>query len=149
MRELVDSGRYDTHDNFTVVLQPFMREVYLPRLEVRGELPDAYLLGFFFICTFARVSLKCMCCLKMKGRPPWSLVLHARLFPSQPESSHYYGSRSLEQHGRISLTVSCVCILASTHNNSLKQSLSWSQWATRLLHKTLMLALLSWSVPLR
>ncbi|XP_030299017.1 phospholipase B1, membrane-associated isoform X2 [Sparus aurata] len=33
MRELIDSGRYDTHVNFTVVLQPFLREVYLPRLE--------------------------------------------------------------------------------------------------------------------
>ncbi|XP_068436917.1 phospholipase B1, membrane-associated [Clinocottus analis] len=32
MRELVDSGRYDTHDNFTVVLQPFLREVVLPKL---------------------------------------------------------------------------------------------------------------------
>ncbi|XP_037097370.1 phospholipase B1, membrane-associated isoform X1 [Syngnathus acus] len=30
MRQLVDSGRYDTHDNFTVVLQPFFREVFLP-----------------------------------------------------------------------------------------------------------------------
>lgn len=34
MRELVDSGRYDTHDNFTVVLQPFFREVFLPTLPV-------------------------------------------------------------------------------------------------------------------
>lgn len=33
MRELIDSGRYDTHDNFTVVLQPFLREIFLPRLE--------------------------------------------------------------------------------------------------------------------
>ncbi|XP_034531226.1 phospholipase B1, membrane-associated [Notolabrus celidotus] len=33
MRELIDSGRYDTHNNFTVVLQPFLREVFLPYLE--------------------------------------------------------------------------------------------------------------------
>ncbi|XP_029350194.1 phospholipase B1, membrane-associated-like [Echeneis naucrates] len=33
MRELVDSGKYDTHNNFTVVLQPFFREVFLPVLE--------------------------------------------------------------------------------------------------------------------
>lgn len=33
IRELIDSGRYDTHNNFTVVLQPFFREVFLPRLE--------------------------------------------------------------------------------------------------------------------
>ncbi|CAL8290008.1 unnamed protein product [Gadus morhua 'NCC'] len=33
MRSLVDSGRYDTHENFTVVLQPFFREVIIPRLE--------------------------------------------------------------------------------------------------------------------
>ncbi|XP_048047269.1 phospholipase B1, membrane-associated isoform X1 [Megalobrama amblycephala] len=33
MRELVESGRYDTHDNFTVVLQPFFRNVFLPLLE--------------------------------------------------------------------------------------------------------------------
>ncbi|XP_053191108.1 phospholipase B1, membrane-associated [Scomber japonicus] len=32
MRELIDSGRYDTHNNFTVVLQPFFREVVLPIL---------------------------------------------------------------------------------------------------------------------
>ncbi|XP_034777156.2 phospholipase B1, membrane-associated [Acipenser ruthenus] len=31
-RELVDSGRYDTQDNFTVVLQPFFREVQIPLL---------------------------------------------------------------------------------------------------------------------
>lgn len=31
MRDLIDSGRYDTHENFTVVLQPFFREVFLPR----------------------------------------------------------------------------------------------------------------------
>ncbi|KAK7903960.1 hypothetical protein WMY93_016567 [Mugilogobius chulae] len=33
MRDLIDSGRYDTHENFTVVLQPFLREVFLPKLE--------------------------------------------------------------------------------------------------------------------
>ncbi|KAM4723441.1 LOW QUALITY PROTEIN: phospholipase B1, membrane-associated-like [Anableps anableps] len=33
MRELIDSGKYDKQDNFTVVLQPFFREVILPRLE--------------------------------------------------------------------------------------------------------------------
>ncbi|KAM6912234.1 phospholipase B1, membrane-associated [Xenentodon cancila] len=33
MRVLIDSGRYDTHNNFTVVLQPFFREVFLPRLK--------------------------------------------------------------------------------------------------------------------
>uniref|UniRef100_A0A8C7Y136 Si:ch211-214p16.3 n=1 Tax=Oryzias sinensis TaxID=183150 RepID=A0A8C7Y136_9TELE len=32
MRDLIDSGRYDTHENFTVVLQPFFRDVVLPRL---------------------------------------------------------------------------------------------------------------------
>ncbi|KAG7224094.1 hypothetical protein INR49_019829 [Caranx melampygus] len=33
MRQLIDSGHYDTHNNFTVVLQPFFREVFLPMLE--------------------------------------------------------------------------------------------------------------------
>ncbi|XP_034713353.1 phospholipase B1, membrane-associated [Etheostoma cragini] len=33
MKELIDSGRYDTHHNFTVVLQPFLREIFLPKLE--------------------------------------------------------------------------------------------------------------------
>nr|XP_055027341.1 phospholipase B1, membrane-associated-like [Misgurnus anguillicaudatus] len=33
MVELVESGRYDTHENFTVVLQPFFRNVSLPLLE--------------------------------------------------------------------------------------------------------------------
>ncbi|XP_064195802.1 phospholipase B1, membrane-associated-like isoform X1 [Anguilla rostrata] len=31
--ELVESGRYDTHSNFTVVLQPFFRNVVIPLLE--------------------------------------------------------------------------------------------------------------------
>ncbi|XP_041109783.1 phospholipase B1, membrane-associated-like [Polyodon spathula] len=31
-RELVDSGRYDTRDDFTVVLQPFFRDLQLPLL---------------------------------------------------------------------------------------------------------------------
>lgn len=56
MRELIDSGHYDTHDNFTVILQPFMREVYLPRLEVRGELPDAFLLVFFHLQLYQSVT---------------------------------------------------------------------------------------------
>ncbi|XP_045919260.1 phospholipase B1, membrane-associated [Micropterus dolomieu] len=33
MKELIDSGRYNTHDNFTVVVQPFIREVVLPTLK--------------------------------------------------------------------------------------------------------------------
>ncbi|KAA0711169.1 Phospholipase B1, membrane-associated [Triplophysa tibetana] len=33
MNQLVESGRYDTHENFTVVLQPFLRNVFLPVLE--------------------------------------------------------------------------------------------------------------------
>ncbi|XP_029973344.1 phospholipase B1, membrane-associated-like [Salarias fasciatus] len=33
MRDLIDTGNYDTRDNFTVVLQPFFREVFLPLLE--------------------------------------------------------------------------------------------------------------------
>ncbi|XP_019953531.2 phospholipase B1, membrane-associated [Paralichthys olivaceus] len=33
MRELVDTGRYDTHNNFTVVLQPMLRETTIPTLE--------------------------------------------------------------------------------------------------------------------
>lgn len=45
MRQLIDSGRYDTHDNFTVILQPFMREVYLPKLEVRGQPPATFFLS--------------------------------------------------------------------------------------------------------
>uniref|UniRef100_A0A8C9R674 Phospholipase B1, membrane-associated-like n=1 Tax=Scleropages formosus TaxID=113540 RepID=A0A8C9R674_SCLFO len=41
MRDLVDSGRYDTHSNFTVVLQPFFHEVVPPRLE-DGRLDRSY-----------------------------------------------------------------------------------------------------------
>ncbi|KAI1895188.1 hypothetical protein AGOR_G00103740 [Albula goreensis] len=33
VQDLVESGRYDTHSNFTVVLQPFFREVVLPLLD--------------------------------------------------------------------------------------------------------------------
>lgn len=32
-KELVDSGRYDTRDDFTVVLQPFFKEFLAPRLD--------------------------------------------------------------------------------------------------------------------
>lgn len=42
MRQLIDSGRYDTHKNFTVVLQPFMRDIYLPKLEVSADTPDTF-----------------------------------------------------------------------------------------------------------
>lgn len=38
MRELVESGRYDTREDFSVVLQPFFRDVRLPFLAV-GSLP--------------------------------------------------------------------------------------------------------------
>lgn len=38
MRDLVDSGRYDTHENFTVLLQPFLREIFLPFTDGK---PDA------------------------------------------------------------------------------------------------------------
>lgn len=92
MRQLIDSGRYDTHENFTVVLQPFMRDINLPSLEVRADTPETFLLvpwnvnihphGFPF-----------------KGWSSRSLILCPWLFPSEPESSHSHGSRSLEQHG--------------------------------------------------
>ncbi|XP_028809294.1 phospholipase B1, membrane-associated-like [Denticeps clupeoides] len=32
VKELVDAGQYDTHENFTVVVQPFLREIVLPLL---------------------------------------------------------------------------------------------------------------------
>ncbi|PWA27875.1 hypothetical protein CCH79_00000514, partial [Gambusia affinis] len=32
LHELIESGRYDTHSNFTVVIQPFLRDIALPRL---------------------------------------------------------------------------------------------------------------------
>ncbi|XP_006880749.1 PREDICTED: phospholipase B1, membrane-associated [Elephantulus edwardii] len=38
MRELVESGRYDTQEDFSVVLQPFFRHVQVPVLE--GGSPD-------------------------------------------------------------------------------------------------------------
>lgn len=34
MRELVESGRYDTREDFSVVLQPFFQNVQLPVLAV-------------------------------------------------------------------------------------------------------------------
>lgn len=34
MRELVESGRYDTREDFSVVLQPFFHNIRLPILEV-------------------------------------------------------------------------------------------------------------------
>ncbi|CAB1339922.1 unnamed protein product [Coregonus sp. 'balchen'] len=33
LHELVESGRYDTHNNFTVVLQPFLRDIVVPQTE--------------------------------------------------------------------------------------------------------------------
>lgn len=45
VRELVASGRYDTREDFSVVLQPFFHDIRLPVLEVRSQpaptgLPD-------------------------------------------------------------------------------------------------------------
>ena len=37
LKELIDSGRYDTRDDFTVVLQPHMRD-FLPPKDVSGRL---------------------------------------------------------------------------------------------------------------
>lgn len=34
LHKLVESGQYDTRADFTVVIQPFFREVVLPRLSV-------------------------------------------------------------------------------------------------------------------
>lgn len=45
MQQLVDSGRYDTHGNFTVILQPFLRGLSLPKLQVMSykfEAPHFY-----------------------------------------------------------------------------------------------------------
>ena len=39
MRELVESGRYDTREDFSVVLQPFFYNIRLPVLAV-GSLPS-------------------------------------------------------------------------------------------------------------
>ncbi|XP_060771706.1 phospholipase B1, membrane-associated-like [Neoarius graeffei] len=33
LRDLVESGRYDTHSNFTVVLQPLLRDIAMPMLD--------------------------------------------------------------------------------------------------------------------
>lgn len=104
MRELIDSGRYDSRINFTVVLQPFLREVYLPRLEVRAERHGTiFFLLLFCLVIIVKVFKNVIPTSPFffKGRPARPLVLLTRLLPSQPESSHPHGSSSLEQHGRI------------------------------------------------
>lgn len=106
MRELIDSGRYDTHDNFTVILQPFMRDIYLPRLEVRADHLET-IKAFSSIHLFEFHPLYPSYLFVWKGWPAWSLVLFTWLFSSQPESSHSHGSWSLEQHGRMFLATSC------------------------------------------
>lgn len=133
MRELIDSQRYETRDDFTVVLQPFMRELHLPMTEVRRPPPDA----FPATSSSTRVRPSPSFLPLIEERPPRSLLLHARLFPSQPEGSHPHGSRSLEQHGRICSHIvhpkPFASLLIVTH----RPSLSWSQWATRLSRRTL------------
>ncbi len=61
MRELVESGRYDTHDNFTVVLQPFFRNVFLPMLEVHSKLTSfvtqAINLNYLFLLSLSFLSM--------------------------------------------------------------------------------------------
>lgn len=37
LQELVESSRYDTRSDFTVVIQPFFREIIVPRLPVSNE----------------------------------------------------------------------------------------------------------------
>lgn len=44
MRELVESGRYDTREDFSVVLQPFFLNIRLPILEVHS-LPSPSVAG--------------------------------------------------------------------------------------------------------
>lgn len=34
-KELVESGRYDTREDFTVVLQPFLTHVDMPKTQVK------------------------------------------------------------------------------------------------------------------
>ena len=34
LRDLIDSGRYDDRDDFTVVVQPFLRDITTPRNQV-------------------------------------------------------------------------------------------------------------------
>lgn len=40
MNELVQTGRYDTKDDFTVVVQPFFRETHPPSLDGNSDKPD-------------------------------------------------------------------------------------------------------------
>lgn len=40
MLQLVESGRYDTREDFTVVLQPFLLNIRLPVLEVYSPTPN-------------------------------------------------------------------------------------------------------------
>ncbi|KAG7316549.1 hypothetical protein KOW79_020090 [Hemibagrus wyckioides] len=37
LKDLVESGRYDTHSNFTVVLQPLLRDIVVPMLDGRPD----------------------------------------------------------------------------------------------------------------
>ena len=98
MRKLVDSGRYDTHENFTVVLQPFFREIVIPRLEVKMDITECkgtlcgWNLDFPLICLHLTIST----CFHFEGWTPRSLLLLPRLFSPEPESSYADGSCTLE-----------------------------------------------------
>ena len=57
LKELIeDSGRYDQKEDFTVVLQPFMRDMALP-LDVRMLVTRDRFLGLMSLVLHSRISL--------------------------------------------------------------------------------------------
>ena len=57
LKELIeDSGRYDQKEDFTVVLQPFMRDMALP-LDVRMLVTRDRFLGLMYLVLRSRISL--------------------------------------------------------------------------------------------
>lgn len=72
MLQLVESGRYDTREDFTVVLQPFLLNIRLPVLEVYSPTPILSSGGRTAMGIFAREQPRqeCMCfhCMRIRQK---------------------------------------------------------------------------------
>ncbi|XP_008283252.1 phospholipase B1, membrane-associated-like [Stegastes partitus] len=100
LRELVETGQYDTRSDFTVVIQPFFREVYVPHL------PDGRPDRSFFSADCFHLSQKAQ---TLMARALWNNMLEP------------LGNKTYEQDFAVSAQLKCPTKTSPyfrTYNNS-------------------------------